>query len=144
MKLFTFKLGNHDFGIESKYVYRVLDDVLITPVCLMPPFYLGLLYNRGELFDVIDLGVLMDRGTSFQESPRLMVIRWEDRKLAISPGIIQGLVWIDDDMQRDALIAEGGGMVHLVTPAQIWEKMGRQLNRSGGESPQTVAPERTA
>ena len=109
MKLFTFKLGNDEFGIESKYVYRVIDDVLITPVCLMPPFYLGLLYNRGELFDVIDLGVLMEKDASFQENPRLMIIRWEDRKLAISLGIIQGLVWIDDDMERDALISEEGG-----------------------------------
>ena len=144
MKLFTFKLGNDEFGIESKYVYRVIDDVLITPVCLMPPFYLGLLYNRGELFDVIDLGVLMEKDASFQENPRLMIIRWEDRKLAISLGIIQGLVWIDDDMERDALISEEGGMIHLVTPEQIWEKMGRQLNRSKKEYPQTAAQERTA
>lgn len=143
MKLFTFKLGNDNFGIEAKYVYRVLDDVRITPVCLMPPFYLGLLYNRGELFDVIDLGVLLDKDVSLQENPRLMVIRWENRKLAISPGIIQGLVWIENDMERDALICEGGGMVHLITPKQIWEKMGRQLDRSGKENPQNTA-ERTA
>ncbi len=134
MKLFTFRLGNDDFGIESKYVYRVLEDVRITPVCLMPPFYLGLLYYRGELFDVVDLGVLLDRGMHLQESRRLVVIRWGDRKLAISSGIIQGLVWIDDDRERDALISEDGGMIHLITPEQIWEKMGRQLSR----------PERTA
>ena len=142
MKLFTFKLGNDEFGIESKYVYRVIDDVRITPVCLMPDFYLGLLYHRGELFDVVDLGILMNRGVSCQAPRRLAVIRWGDRKLAISSGAIQGLVWIDDDMEREALISEKGCMIHLITPEQIWETMGRRLSQPDRNHPQPVAVER--
>jgi len=122
MKLITFKTNGDVLGLPSDYVYRIVDHVTITPVCLMPPCYLGLLYYRGELFDVLDIGLLLDKEkASFSESRRLMVIRWTGRKMAVAPGIIQGLVWIDGDNCQDTSITEGGQAIRVLTPEAIWE-----------------------
>ena len=129
MKLFAFRLQDGDFGIESTYLYRILDDVCITPVCGMPPFYLGLLYYRGELFDVIDLNALMCREASERWGRRLMVIRWDDRKLALSTNSILGLLWIEADRQQDTFISQDERSVRRITPQQIWDRIRRQLEK---------------
>ena len=124
MKLFTIQTDDEIIGIEAKYVYRVLDEVKITPVCLMPPCYLGVLYYRGELFDAIDIGILMEKGKSaFKEADRIVLLRWSDKKLALAPGTIHGLIWIDGDLETDGFRTQEGRSVRLITPEQIWEKI---------------------
>lgn len=137
MKLFTFRLqkDKDDFGIQADYIYRVLDDVRITPVCLMPPFYLGLHYYRGELFDVIDLNSLLGQGNAFALPRRLMVLRWGDRKLALAPGHILGLLWIEEKTEQDTFIREDGRSVRLISPQDIWDRMEQVLGRHQAERP---------
>lgn len=138
MKLLTFRTSGDCLGIESKYVCRVLEDVSIAPVCCMPDYYLGLLYYRGELFDVIDTGLLFGSGAaSSSESPRIMIIRWSDKKLALAPGIIHGLIWIDQSANGgngDAVITPDGLTIHRIEPEKIWERICRGAQRIGQRS----------
>ena len=124
MKLITFKINGEVLGLPSDYVYRVVDHVTITPVCLMPSFYLGLLHYRGELFDVLDIGLLLNKGkAAFSESRRLMIIRWAGRKMAVAPGFIRGLVWIDGDDAEETSITQGGQAIRVLTPKAIWDRV---------------------
>jgi chemotaxis signal transduction protein len=124
MKLFSFKIHDEILGMEAKYVYRVLDEVKITKVCGMPPCYLGLMYYRGELFDVIDLGKLLKKGRStFKEGGRIVILRWSDKKLALAPGTINGLIWSEKDSEANTFFTREGHAVRLVTPDRIWKKL---------------------
>ena len=116
MKLFTFKTGSEHLGIDAKSVYRVLDEVKITPVCLTPPCYPGLLYHRGELLDVVDIGILLEKGkATFEENRRLVILRWSDKALAIAPGAINGLIWVENDSETSTVFTAGGHSVRIIT-----------------------------
>ena len=94
MKLFAFQAGNDNLGIPPSQVVRIVESVPITPVPLMPPCYLGLIYHRGELFDVVDVNCLLYLGTAVaRNQPRIILTKWSDRRLALVPDRILGLVW---------------------------------------------------
>ena len=59
MEYLVFKRSGLLIGIEIEHIRQVVEDVTVAPVPLTPPGYVGLIYYRGELFDVADLGVLL-------------------------------------------------------------------------------------
>jgi len=94
MELFAFQAGKQVLGIPPREVIRVVENVPITPVPLMPPCYLGLIYHRGEVFDVVDVNCLLYLGTAVARNrPRIILTKWSSRRLALVPDRILGLVW---------------------------------------------------
>lgn len=61
MRCLTFRASDEYFGIETHYICRVEEEVKVTPVPFLPPYHLGLIYYRGELFDVIQIQSLLKR-----------------------------------------------------------------------------------
>lgn len=124
MNLFAFRTGGKTMGIDARFILRVLEGACIAPVCRMPPYHLGMLHHRGELFDVIDVGLLLGgMYSSHAESRRLILLHWSDKKLALAPGVIHGLVWIEAESAGDALITRNGTTIHILTPEQIWKRV---------------------
>ncbi len=119
MECFAFKAADNYLGVEARYVYRVVDVVEVTPVPLVPPCYMGLIYYRGELFDVVHMGRLMGQGPTLQESPRIILLRWSHKKLGLIPDRILGLLWIEDGEQREEAFSESGYAVKLISPDEI-------------------------
>ncbi|MGB5984984.1 MAG: chemotaxis protein CheW [Desulfobacterales bacterium] len=98
MELFAFQAGHEILGISPLHVVRVVENITITPVPLTPPCHLGLIYHRGEMFDVVDVSCLLYLGTAVARSrPRIILTRWSDRRLALVPDRILGLVWPDPE-----------------------------------------------
>jgi chemotaxis signal transduction protein len=98
MELFAFQSGHEILGIPPLQVVRVVENIPIIPVPLTPPCHLGLIYQRGELYDVVDVNCLLYLGTAVARShPRLILTKWSDRRLALVPDRILGLVWPKDD-----------------------------------------------
>ncbi|MFO7666452.1 MAG: chemotaxis protein CheW [Desulfobacterales bacterium] len=124
MKIFVFKVKDDFLGIESQYIHRIIDDSKITPVCLTPECYEGLLYYRGELFDVINL-------TSFLGYPkkenieiqRIIIIKWGNKKMAIIPDDIIGMIWMEDDSENQTACYYGNKVVRLLNPDNVWKKL---------------------
>ncbi len=140
MELFTFKAADEYFGIDARYIYRVIEDVKITRAPLTPPLHLGLIYYRGELFDVIDIAGLLTNGKSkFDANIRIMLLKWSDKKLAMVPGKIIGLLWIEDGKDTDTVNVEGKYTVRRVTPEQIWAKL-LALTYGPSEIPKDIQP----
>ena len=124
MKLFVFKSKDEFIGIESDYVHRIIDDLKITPVPHTPESYTGILYHRGELFDVINMRLLLgypDDGSA--EPNRIIILKWLDKKLAVIPDEISGMIWIDDDSSNGNEYYHENSKIRLITPDYIWKKV---------------------
>ena len=124
MDIFIFEAAGHKIAIEAKYIYRIADSVNIVPVPLMPSCYEGLFYYRGDLFDVIDMGRLMQKDASLaHEAPVIVLIKWDTGKLGLIPDRIVGMRWVEHDGVFGTVIGEEGDTVKLMTPDEIWSKL---------------------
>ncbi|RLF57829.1 MAG: hypothetical protein DRN37_05840 [Thermoplasmata archaeon] len=124
MELFVFNSAKDYLGIDADYVYRVVEEIKITPVPMAPSYYLGLVYYRGELFEVIDIVGLMDKGKAESKAnTRLVLLKWSDKKIAFIPDRISGLLWIEDKMGQDTIFTEENHPVRIITPENIWSRL---------------------
>lgn len=124
MKLFVFKSKDEFIGIQSDYVHRVIDDSKVTPVPFAPDTYTGLLYYRGELFDVINIRLLLGypaEGTA--EITRIIILKWLNKKLAVIPDEIIGMIWIDDNSEDKGEYYHENHKVSLIKPDDLWKKV---------------------
>ncbi|MDP3285180.1 MAG: chemotaxis protein CheW [Desulfobacterales bacterium] len=123
MKLFVFKSKDEFIGIESDYVHRIIDDSKITPVPLTPESYTGLLYHRGELFDVINMRLPGYPADGSAETTRIIILKWLDKKLAVIPDEIVGMIWIDDNSGNKNEYYHEERKIRLMKPDDIWKKL---------------------
>ncbi len=124
MDIFIFDAASHYIGIEAKYIYRIADNVVIVPVPLMPDCYEGLIYYRGDLFDVIDMGRLMEKDASMlHDDPYIILLKWNAGKLGLIPDRIVGMQWIADEAGTETVFNENGDTVQVMTPDEIWDKL---------------------
>jgi chemotaxis signal transduction protein len=124
MELFTFQARDQILGIDAQYVYRVVDDISIAPAPLSPACHLGLLYYRGELFDVIDIASLLGQGKAdVAGNFRIILVRWSGKKFALVPDRIIGLLCIEDKEKGQTVCAKENHVVRPITPDQIWNEL---------------------
>jgi len=124
MECFIFEAAEKCLGIETEYIYRIADDIQVTPVPLAPPCYKGLIYFRGDLFDVIDVGRLMGKERSMPNgNPYVILLKWDQRKLGLISDKIIGITWIEDNNGSRTVFTEEGRTVDLITPEEIWKNV---------------------
>jgi chemotaxis signal transduction protein len=130
MKLFVFKAKDKYIGIESEFVYRIIDDYKITPVCLTPKCYAGLIFYRGELFDVINIRLLLGYSGHSEniyeesvENQRIIIVKWHNKKLAVIPDEIIGMIWIDGNSEGVNSYRHENKDINLIKPDYIWKKL---------------------
>ena len=124
MELFVFKVEDEYMGINARYIQRVVDDVEVTPVPIPPPCHIGLLYNRGELFDVIDVVCLLGAGKAeVKGNFRVILMKWSDKKIALVADRIIGLLWMEEDNKTDSVYEQENYTVRQITPEDIWNKL---------------------
>lgn len=129
MEWFAFKAGDEYLGIEAQYIHRVVDEVKVTPVPLVPDCHRGLMYYRGEVFDVIHIGSLLGQGGAvYLENSRIILMKWSTRKLALVPDHIIGLICVGDTKREQTAYAPDDGhkkeyALRLIAPEHIWEKV---------------------
>ncbi len=127
MECFIFEAADKYLGIEAQYIYRIADDIKPTPVPLVPPCYVGIVYYRGDLFDVIDIGCLLGEDPLPQarsdEIIYVILIKWEQRKLGLIPNRIIGLEWLDDPDGSKTRFTREGRTIEMITPMEIWNRM---------------------
>jgi chemotaxis signal transduction protein len=122
MECFIFEAAEKCLGIETEYIYRIADDIQIIPVPLAPPSYSGLIYFRGDLFDVVDVGSLMGGERSLLNgNPYIILLKWEQRKLGLISDKIIGITLIEDNNGSQTVFTEQGRTVELITPEKIWK-----------------------
>jgi len=122
MECFIFKAAEKCLGIEIEYIYRIADDIQVTPVPLAPPCYRGVIYFRGDLFDVVDVGSLMGGERSLLNgNPYIILLKWGQRKLGLISDKIIGITWIEDNNGSRTVFTKEGRTVELITPEEIYK-----------------------
>ena len=122
MDCFIFEAAEKCLGIEIEYIYRIADDIQVTPVPLTPPCYRGVIYFRGDLFDVVDVGSLMEGERSLLNgNPYIILLKWGQRKLGLISDKIIGITWIEDNNGSRTVFTKEGRTVELITPEEIYK-----------------------
>ena len=86
MEYLIFKVRERYFAIGAHHVYRVVDDLMVTPVPLPPASYEGLSYYRGELFDVVNADIIVGKEKEpSKKGAYTGLFRWKQHKLALIP-----------------------------------------------------------
>ncbi len=93
-EMLVFRAADRSIGVPALNVHRIIDDADILPVPAMPPFYMGVLYHRGELFDVIHAGAVLYSSppVRYTGSRRIILMKWDGHRIALAPDSVEGLV----------------------------------------------------
>jgi len=123
MEYFTFKADDRYWGIDAQFVHRVIERMPIARVPFVPACYLGLIYYRGELFDVVDAVNLLSGTTRSvnRKDARIVLLKWNQQKLALIPDEIIGLVWFDNIKGDGTVYSHKNLTVQIITPAAMWD-----------------------
>lgn len=124
MDFLCFQAAGQYLGIEARYVHRVVDDGEITPVPLQSPCYMGLMYSRGDLFDVIHVGDLLEQQQTVQnENPPIILLNWSDKKLALVTDKIIGMICIENYDKKQSVYPQADYTVQVIMPDHIWKML---------------------
>ena len=124
MELFAFQAGKQILGIPPQEVVRVVENVPITPVPLTPDCHMGLIYYRGELFDVIHLGSLLKQEKAHhREGDWTVLLKWSGKKLALMPDKVMGLLWVEDQEGEEPVYSQESENIRFISPEYIWERL---------------------
>lgn len=123
MEIVEFLIDGRLYGLDAQHVNRVIENVNIFSTPFMPDCHLGLLFYRGEIYDVIDVGILFNQKTSVVDShSRIILMKWGRNKLAIIPDVVVGLVRTDDPAVAPDETGHGQ-KIDLITPDSIWTRL---------------------
>lgn len=122
MDCFIFEAAEKCLGIEARYVYRIADDARPAPVPLLPSCHVGIIYYRGDLFDVIDAGRLLGNESSLLSGTLYVILlKWDQRKLGLIPNRIVGMKSIEDVNATHTVFTRDGHAIQIITPEEIWK-----------------------
>jgi chemotaxis signal transduction protein len=116
-EIFAFRAANRLVGIETRHVYRVVDEADLLPAPFTPPCYMGVIYHRGEIFDVIDAGAALYSSPpgGCGKNSRVILLKWDGYRLGLVPEAVSGLMAHPDG-------GSGEDAVQLLDPGSIRER----------------------
>lgn len=124
MEIVAFSVDGRLYGFDAQHVNRVIEKVNIFPAPFMPECHLGLLFYRGELYDVIDAGILFNQKPSVMVPySRIILMKWNRSRLAVIPDVVVGLMWIDGQDSDQGTIPIHGKTIDLITPESFWSRL---------------------
>lgn len=124
MEYLIFKVRERYFAIGAHHVYRVVDDLMVTPVPLLPASYEGLSYYRGELFDVVNADIMVGKEKeASKKGAYTVLLKWEQHNLGLIPDHVVGLKWIEEEDPQETDRMVDGLFVKRVTPEAIWQSI---------------------
>ncbi|MDO9110985.1 MAG: chemotaxis protein CheW [Desulfatirhabdiaceae bacterium] len=124
MEIVAFSVDGRLYGFDAQHVNRVIEKVNIFPTPFMPECHMGLLFYRGELYDVIDAGILFNQNKSAMDShSRIILMKWNRKRLAVIPDVVVGLMWIDDQAFDQGTLTAHGETIDLITPESFWSRL---------------------
>jgi len=122
MDCFVFEASGKCLGIEARYIYCIADEVRLAPVPLLPSCHVGIIYHRGDLFDVIDAGQLLGNESSLSaKTPYVILLKWDQRKLGLIPNRIVGMKSIEDVNATQTVFIRDEHAIQMITPGEIWK-----------------------
>jgi chemotaxis signal transduction protein len=118
MDVLTFRIDQAWFGLNAANVQRVVEEQAVYAIPCMPALHKGLLFYRGELFDVIDLGLVLHGAPA--QGKRLMLVKWKMHAFAFLADEI-GSIRAGDADAADRIEQETGDGVRLLSIDRLIE-----------------------
>lgn len=124
MEYLIFNRSGFCLGIEIEHIRQVVNDVTVAPVPLSPPGYAGLIYHRGELFEVADLGVINGKENATESVRNLnILLKWNQKGIALTADKIIGLRSMEEgDNELESSTLEGKP-IKIITPERVWKML---------------------
>jgi len=123
LELLLFTAKDEVMGIGSQFVFKILRGKKVFPVPLSPPPLAGILYYRGDLFTVIDIGLLVDNGSAKVTGGRpTILLKWQNNNLALIPEAIIGLAGVKAEPPPRSIVWKERP-VRILTPEEIWNQV---------------------
>lgn len=99
LSLVEFKLAHERYAVEERYVYRVSLAKHVTPLPMVPPYVVGIVFDNGKIYSVIDIKTwfgLPRRGLS--ERDPLLFVGNGTMELAIIADEVLGMSHVSADL----------------------------------------------
>lgn len=109
LELLFFQLSGEDYAIESRFIQGVHPLVGLTELPGVPPFVLGIVYVRGRVVAVIDLGKLFDlprQGLTDQD--RVIVVSDGTIELGLLANVVVGMSKVSEESIQKPLATFSG------------------------------------
>ena len=114
-------IATYNNSLWNQYVVFQHDLVKLAFVCYQTG-NIGIIYYRGDLFDVIDVGRLLGTKKSLPNgNPYVILLKWDQRKLGLIPDRIVGMEWIEDPDRTQIVITKDGRTIQMITPEEVWK-----------------------
>ena len=125
MEWFEFQIENKSFHIESEFIFQVIHEANVAPVPFVPNCYLGLTFYRGELFDVVHMASLFGnkKKTGKDRKKTLILLKWGNKKLALAPDRVIGLVHVDIQDEEKKFLIRKKEELNSITPQSIIDRL---------------------
>ena len=124
METLVFKRSRLCLGIEIEFIRQIVDDLPVAPVPLTSPGYAGLIYHRGELFEVADLGVIMEKENAVKTRSNLnILLKWDQKGIALAADEIIGLKLLEKDGNDPEKFTIEGKPIKIITPEGVWKML---------------------
>lgn len=118
MDVLTFRIDKAWFGLDAAIVQRVVEEQVVYSIPGMPPLHRGLLFYRGELFDVIDLSLVFHGAPA--QGRRLMLVKWKTHAFAFLADAI-GAIRASEADEAVRIVMENGDGVRLLAIDRLIE-----------------------
>ncbi|WP_028323581.1 chemotaxis protein CheW [Desulfatirhabdium butyrativorans] len=118
MDVLTFRIDQAWFALDAGIVQRVVEEQAVYPIPCMPALHRGLLFYRGELFDVIDLGLALHNTPA--QGRRLMLVKWKIHAFAFLADAI-GAIRAGEEDATGRIVMENGDGVRLLAIDRLIE-----------------------
>ena len=92
LDVLEFKLAYENYGIELPFIQEVLPLKSLTPIPGTPPFVVGIINVRGQVFSVLDLKKIFElpeKGLS--DSNKVIIIRYNGAEFGILTDTVVGI-----------------------------------------------------
>ena len=124
MEYLVFKRSGLIIGIEIEHIRQVVADVTVAPVPFTSPGYMGLIYYRGELFDVVDLGVILGKKHAIKSKKNLnILLKWDQKGIALAADEIIGLKSLKEGDSEPKGCTLESIQIKIITPEHIWKML---------------------
>lgn len=118
MDVLTFQIDKAWFGLDAALVQRVVEEQGVYSIPCMPAMHRGLLFYRGELFDVIDLGWIFHGAPA--QGKRLMLVKWKMYAFAFLADAI-GQIRIGEADATGRIVLGNGDGIRLLAMDRLIE-----------------------
>ena len=103
MQFIIFRLGSEYFATETEKIQNISDIMQITKVPTAPSYIIGLIYLRGSIKPLVDIGMLLNIKNQ-SENQNIIILKLDEEEVGIAVDEVIEVADIDLNMLQNTSI----------------------------------------